>query len=137
MVYGKVVFDAEPLLTAVEGTPGQERVAKYFIEIQSGAVDAYISPIQLTEIRYIGRNMPKGHRIDEYLQQIQVFMTTAPVDEATWKRAAEFKANEGHSLGDSYALATADVLDAVLIVGADDDFDDVPVEIERIRDEPS
>lgn len=137
MVFGKVVFDAEPLLTAVEGKPGQERMAKYFIEIQSGAVDAYISPMQLTEVSYIGRDMPKGHRIDEYLQQIQAFMTTAPVDEATWRRAADFKANGGHSLGDSYALATADVLDAVLVVGADDDFDGVPVEIERIRDEPA
>jgi len=40
------------------------------------------------------------------------------------------------ALGDAYALATADAVDGTLLVGADDDFDDVEDDVVRFRDEP-
>ncbi|WP_338047158.1 hypothetical protein [Natrinema pellirubrum] len=40
------------------------------------------------------------------------------------------------ALRDAYALATADAVDGTLLVGADDDFDDVEDNVVRFRDEP-
>lgn len=135
MVHEKVVFDAEPLLALLADEPGSDRVEEYFREVQTGAVDASVSPIQLTEVSYIGHQL-NADGVEAYIKQIQAFMTIVQVDEDVWRQAVFYKMI-GHSLGDSYALATAEVQNAVLIVGADDDFDDVPVEIERIRDEPT
>ena len=43
----------------------------------------------------------------------------------TWRRAADFKRRRSPTLGDAFALATAARTDATLLVGADDDYDDV------------
>jgi predicted nucleic acid-binding protein len=41
------------------------------------------------------------------------------------------------SLGDAYALATAEAVDGTLLAGADDDFDEVDASVERLRHEPA
>lgn len=41
------------------------------------------------------------------------------------------------ALGDAYALVTADAVDGTLLVGADNDFDDLADDVERFRDEPA
>jgi predicted nucleic acid-binding protein len=55
---------------------------------------------------------------------------------ADWHLAAEIKADGGISLADAYAVALAYDRDATLVAGADDDFDELPVDIElrRFRD---
>jgi hypothetical protein len=57
----------------------------------------------------------------------------------SWETAARVKAGGGIALGDAFAVALADTADATLVVGADDDFADLPisVRIDRIRDEPT
>jgi predicted nucleic acid-binding protein len=50
----------------------------------------------------------------------------------TWRRAAEFKYRRSPALGDAFALATAARTDATLLVGADDDYDDV-TEVPTVR----
>lgn len=42
-----------------------------------------------------------------------------------------------NSLRRSYALATADTVDGTLLVGADNDFDELEDDGERFRDEPA
>ena len=50
----------------------------------------------------------------------------------TWRRAAGFKYRRSPALGDAFALATAVQTDATLLVGADDDYDDV-TEVPTVR----
>jgi hypothetical protein len=66
---------------------------------------------------------PSGRRVDT---------------EETWASAAGFKFRYSPSLGDALALGTAAYVDGMLLVGADDDYDDVTdVPIERFREEPA
>ena len=52
----------------------------------------------------------------------------------TWRRAARFKHRRSPALGDAFALATAARTDVTLLVGADDDYDDVAdVPVVRFR----
>jgi len=41
------------------------------------------------------------------------------------------------ALGDAYALATADAVDETLLVGADDNFEELEDDVVRFRDEPA
>jgi hypothetical protein len=51
--------------------------------------------------------------------------------------AAEYVLDYNPALGDSFALATAEHMEATLLVGADDDYDTVTgVSIQRFRTEP-
>ena len=55
--------------------------------------------------------------------------------DAVWIEASEYILAYNPALGDSFALATADDVDATLLVGGDDDYDDISdVPIERFRD---
>jgi hypothetical protein len=55
------------------------------------------------------------------------------IESADWRLAAEVKADGGISLADAYAVALAHECEATLIAGADDDFDDLPVDIDLLR----
>jgi predicted nucleic acid-binding protein len=52
---------------------------------------------------------------------------------ADWRLAAEVKAGGSISLADAYAVALAYDRGATLIAGADDDFDDLPLDVARFR----
>ncbi|MDG5759928.1 hypothetical protein QA600_11315 [Natronococcus sp. A-GB1] len=59
------------------------------------------------------------------------------LESADWRVAAEVKADGHISLADAHAVALAAETDATLVVGADDDFDELPVgvDVTRFRDE--
>jgi len=54
----------------------------------------------------------------------------------TWSRAATYKTRYSLPLGDAFALGTAAHLDGTLLVGADDDYEQVTdVSVVRFRTE--
>ena len=55
------------------------------------------------------------------------------LEAADWRLAAEVKADGSISLADAYAVALARERDATLVAGADDDFDELRVEINLYR----
>jgi predicted nucleic acid-binding protein len=60
-------------------------------------------------------------------------LVIVPVDDNTlWKEAAKMKAKHALSLADAFAVATAKVKKASLLVGQDAEFDDIDASIERI-----
>lgn len=134
-----IVFDAEPLLAYLEDEPGSDAVEQYLDEIVVGDLTAAISPIQRTEVLYVAERLGSQEVAAEFFRALEADgLRISAADRASWQ-AAEFKA-DGHSIGDSYALATAAVEMATLIVGADSDFavetEDRPFDIERIRADP-
>jgi hypothetical protein len=55
----------------------------------------------------------------------------------TWVGASEYILTYNLALGDSFALAAAETVEATLLVGGDGDYDQVSdVPIERFRDGP-
>jgi predicted nucleic acid-binding protein len=55
------------------------------------------------------------------------------LEAADWRLAAEVKADGSVSLADAYAVALAHECEATLIAGADDDFGELPVDIDLLR----
>ncbi len=52
-----------------------------------------------------------------------------------WTAAPEHVLNYNPALGDSFALATAEHVDATLLIGGDEDYEQITdVPIERFRD---
>jgi len=91
--------------------------------------------VNLAEIRYTLARKYDRTTADDYLDWLdELGIETQDVD-TVWINASEYILKYNPALGDSFALATAEDVDATLLVGGDDDYDDVSdVPIERFRD---
>ncbi|MFW6437349.1 MAG: type II toxin-antitoxin system VapC family toxin [Halococcoides sp.] len=128
----EVVFDAEPLVAYYWDEPGADAVQSVVDDIESGRIDAAISPVTCTEVQYVaGRDDPD--RAAAYVERIRHWSTIVPA-EAVWADAAAFKRDYAVALGDAFTLATAAERNGTALVGADGEFEGVPVDVERIRE---
>ena len=131
-----VVFDAEPLVAYFCDEPGSDTVERYIAAVE-GAVDGYISAINLAEVQYIVRAIDGEKRADAVVDVLAESGIRRVDTEQTWRLAADFKFRRSPALGDAFALGTAASVDGTLLVGADDDYDDITgVSITRFRTEP-
>jgi predicted nucleic acid-binding protein len=132
-----IVFDAEPLIAYFCNEPGSDTVETY-VDAVEGAADGYISATNLAEIHYIVRAIDGEERADAVVDVLEESGIRRIDTEQTWAPAARFKFRYSPALGDAFALGTAAHVDGVLLVGTDDDYDDVTdVPIARFRTEPA
>lgn len=132
-----ICFDAEPLLAYYWDTEGSEIVEDYFAEILQGDRFGYVSDITYCEVKYhlLREDSKSFFYFREFLSDT-IELEAVPSDR-TWSIAADIKGNHSLALGDAFSIATAVSTDSTLIVGADDDFDQVEeAEIEQIRTIP-
>lgn len=131
---GPIVFDNEPLLAALFDEPGCDAVESHLREVYRGDREGYVSYVTWTELLYTvarARSWEFGETAVRELERQNV-VPVAVRD--TWRSAARFKHQHNVALGDAFALAAADHVDGTLLVGADDDFEEVDeVAIERFR----
>lgn len=133
-----VVFDAEPLVAHADDEPGSESVGTYLTAVQNGETGGLVSYVTLTEVRYVLARMYDREIADDYLEWLQAIGVTPVGVGEVWASAADFVLECNPALGDAVALATAADAEAVLLVGADDDYDSVSgVEVVRFREEPA
>lgn len=132
-----VVFDAEPLVAYLCDEPGSDVVESYLEAVERTA-DGYVSVVTLTELQYVVRAISGRDRAAAVVEIVRE-TGISPVDAAAvWEEAAGFKHQYSPSLGDAFALATAAHVDAPMLAGADDDFDDVAeVDVVRFRTDPA
>jgi len=133
----RVVFDAEPLVAHAEDEPGSDVVEAYLDAVAVDDAAGYTSCVNLAELRYtIARKYDRASA-DEYLDWLSdLGIETVDVGGA-WMEASEYILKYNPALGDSFALAAAETVEATLLVGGDDDYDEVSdVPIERFRDGP-
>lgn len=132
-----VVFDAEPLVAYVFDEPGSGTVESY-LDAVIGGTDGYISTVNLAEVHYVVRAMGDEERADTVVDVLDESGVKRVDTTETWRLASELKSRYAPALGDAFALATAEHVDGTLLVGADDDYDDVTdVSIERFRTTPA
>ena len=131
----RVVFDAEPLIAHADDEPGSEVVEEYLDAVAVEDTIGYASYVNLAEIRYTIARKYDRDTADEYYDWLtDLGIKTVDVGE-TWTDASEYMLRYNPALGDSFALATAEHVDATLLVGGDDDYDDVSdIPVERFRD---
>jgi predicted nucleic acid-binding protein len=133
-----VVFDAEPLVAHADDEAGADVVEGWLDAVAVDDSDGYVSYVNLSEVRYVLARKYDTETAGEYTGWL-VDVGVVPVDvESLWTTASDYVLRHSPALGDSFALATADEKDAELLVGADDDYDDVTeVEVTRFREEPA
>ncbi|GGM76826.1 putative nucleic acid-binding protein [Halarchaeum rubridurum] len=132
-----IVFDTEPLIAYFCDESGSDTVETY-IEAVEGSADGYISAINLAEVHYVVRAIDGEERADAIIDVLAETGIRRVDTEETWPSAADFKFRYSPALGDAFALATATHVDGMLLVGADDDYDDVDdVSITRFRTDPA
>lgn len=132
-----IVFDAEPLIAYFCDEPGSDTVETY-VEAVEGTAAGYISSVTLAEVHYIVRSIDGAERADAVVTVLEESGIRRVDTDETWSGAAEFKFRYAPALGDAFALGTAARVDGTLLVGADDDYDDVTdVPIVRFRTEPA
>lgn len=131
----RVVFDAEPLIAHADDEPGSDVVEQYLDAVVVGDATGYISCVTLTEIRYTITRKYDRAIADTYLDWVaDIGIETIDVGDV-WLEASEYVLRYNPALGDSFALATAEHVEATLLAGGDDDYDEVSdVPIDRFRD---
>ena len=132
-----IVFDAEPLVAYFCNEPGSDTVEVYIDAIE-GSADGFISAVNLAEVHYIVRAIDSEERADAVIDVLEESGIRRVDTEETWPFAAAFKFRYSPALGDAFALGTAAHVDGMLLVGADDDYDEVTdISITRFRTEPA
>lgn len=146
-----IVFDTEPLVAHAFDEDSADTVSEYLARVSDGEETGYINTINLTELHYISHRYSNAVETDKYIRWLQTSVGIEEV-EATlvWRFAADIKIHYDIALGDAFAVATGSYFtednnpDGVtLLVGADDDFNDLLEHdyyggfIERFRDEPA
>ena len=128
-----VVFDTEVLLAFYLGELGGKEVEKRLAMILKGEIKGYLNIVNLTEFYYIlYRRSPE--LAEEKERNLRGYgLEIVPVDdEVLWKEAAKMKGEYALSLADAFAVATARVKKAILLVGRDMEFEGIDVSMERI-----
>jgi predicted nucleic acid-binding protein len=116
------------------GEPGAKPVIDLLQKIQSNDIVGYINILNLTEVYYaIARRDPKV--ADDKLKLLRIYgLNVVPVmDNGLWREAAIIKNKYLLSLGDSFAVATAQAFKTKLVVGSDKELKNLDIPLIRIR----
>ena len=133
----RLVFDTEPLIAYLDDEPGSDSVEDWIDKVASGEIDGYISTVTKTEVLYVGSRVGfRWNDVQASLRRLEELGVVVHDSRECWDTAADLKREYTMALGDAYALATANAVSATLLVGADDDFDEVDASIERFRKDP-
>jgi len=115
------------------GEPGGKKVERRLAKIMEGEIKGYLNIINLTDLFYIlyRRNPDLAEEKERNLRGYGLGIVPVDDDEL-WKGAAKTKGRHTLSLADAFAVATAKVKKANLLVGRDVEFRNVGVSIEQI-----
>ena len=132
----RLVLDSEALLAFYLGEKGGEVVRDYLKNIQNGEIEGYINIINLTEVYYILYRV-NPEIAEEKERNLRLYgLKVVPVeDNDLWREAAKIKSRYALSLADAFAAATAKTLKSKLMVGSDEEFEGLPIQLVRIRKE--
>ena len=141
---GDYVFDTEAIIAFLYNEPGHETVASLLEEVFTGSVDGWLTETNASEVLYLvarfeGTNdKPTDASLREADRDLRALERQGlGIVAADWRLAAEIKADGSISLADAYAVGLAHEREATLVAGANDDFAELPVEIDlhRFRDQ--
>lgn len=137
---GAYVFDTEAIIAFLYNEPGHETVADLLGEVFSAESDGFLTEATASEVFYLVARFegvddtPTNASLREADRDIRALERQGlGLKAANWRLAAEVKADGSISLADAYAVALAHEHEATLVAGADDDFDDLPLEIDLLR----
>jgi predicted nucleic acid-binding protein len=131
----RLTFDSEAILAFYLGEKGGEIVRDSLEKVQKGEAEGYINVLNLTEIYYILCRVDP-ELAEEKQRNLRLYgLKVVPIeDDDLWRLAAKIKSKHSLSLADAFAVATAETLKSMLIVGSDKEFNGLNIQLIRIRD---
>jgi predicted nucleic acid-binding protein len=141
------VFDTEAIIAYLYNEPGHETVATTLDTVFEGDAEGSLSEANASEVFYLvarfegtADDKPTKASLrdaDRDLRALERRGLTIRV--APWRLAGEIKADGDISLADANAVALAAERDATLLIGADDDFDDLTLDVDlsQFRTDPA
>lgn len=128
------VFDTEPLLIFYLDEEGAGKVEEELRKVKRGKSKGYLNVVNLTEFYYIFARRDR-EITEEKVRNLKSYgVGIVPVeDDELWKEAARIKSIGGISLADAFAAATARIKGEELIVGRDEDFEELGVPLIPVR----
>ncbi|MBM4401607.1 MAG: type II toxin-antitoxin system VapC family toxin [Crenarchaeota archaeon] len=131
----RCTFDSEPLLAFFLNEEGADVVEDLLEKIQSGEAEGYINIITLTEISYIlSRVSPELAEETERNLRLLGLRVVPVEDDGLWREAAHVKAKHSMSLADAFAVATAEAFKSKLVVGSDEEFRELDIQLLKMRE---
>ena len=129
-----LTFDSEAILAFFLGEAGAELVRDSLEKVQKKEINGYINILSLTEIYYILSRVSLK-LAEEKQRNLRLYgLRIVPInDNGLWREAAKIKCDHALSIADAFAVATAQNLKTKLIVGSDEEFNNLDVELLRIR----
>jgi len=117
------------------GEEGGKVVKDSLEKVQNGGAEGYINILNLAEIYYILCRVDAG-LAEEKERNLRLFgLKVIPIeDDKLWRVAAIIKGKHTLSLADAFAAATAKILESKLVVGSDEEFRELGVQLLKIRD---
>jgi ribonuclease VapC len=112
----RFLLDTSALLTFLQAEPGAQRVLRVLEDATRGEVEAAASFVSLTEVQYItSYDFGDDAARDAIAVLKRLSIAWQHSDDELCARAADVKARHSVSFADSYVVATALRLDAVLL----------------------
>lgn len=139
----RYVLDTEAIVAFLYDEPGGEQVRGVLDSVRAGDTEGFLAKANASEVLYLvarfegtASEAPTRESLrvaDRDVWAIERAGVT--IESADWRTTGEVKAHGAISLADAAAVSLADEYDATLLVGADDDFDGLPLDVtvERIR----
>lgn len=131
---GPLTFDTEPIIAFFLGEPGAKQVIALLQSIQRHDSEGYINIVNLTEVYYaLARHDPKIAEEKVALLSFYGLKVVPVEDNGLWREAALIKNRHMLSLGDAFAVATAQATKSKLVVGTDKDLKNLNIPLLKIR----
>ena len=140
---GAYVFDTEALVAFLYDEPGHEAVADLLADVFETTAEGYLAEANASEVFYLvarfegSDDAPTDASLRAADRDLRALDRRGlRIERADWRLAGELKADGHISLADAHAVALAHEQGATLVAGADDDFEELPVDVElrRFRD---
>jgi predicted nucleic acid-binding protein len=130
----RLSFDSEAILAFFLGEAGGEVVRDSLLRVQQGEVQGYLNIVNLTEIYYILSRV-SSDLAEQKQRNLRLYgLKIVPIeDNGLWREAAKIKSAHSLSLADAFAVATALYFRTRLVVGSDEEFNNVNVQLLKIR----
>jgi predicted nucleic acid-binding protein len=130
----KLTFDTEPIVAFFLGEPEAKQVIDLLEKIQSNDIEGTINIINLTEVYYtIARKDQKV--AEEKIKVLRFYgLKVIPIeDNGLWSQAALIKNKYSLSMGDCFAVATAQAYESKLVVGSDKELNNLEIPLMKIK----
>lgn len=135
------VFDTEALIAFLYDEPGHEAVADLLADVFETTTEGYLAEANASEVFYLvarfegtDGDTPTNASLRAADRDLRAFERRGlRIERADWRLAGELKADGHISLADAHAVALAHEQDATLVAGGDDDFEELPLDIDLLR----